>query len=228
MIELEQIARDFPVGDEVVHALSAVDLTLPAGDYVSVMGPSGSGKSTLLNVLGLLDRPNGGRYRLNGTETTTLGEERRAALRRNHVGFVFQAFHLVPRLSAAENIGLPMILAGVEPRQRANRVSEVLASLDLTPRAGHRPDQLSGGQRQRVAIGRAIVMRPDLLLADEPTGNLDQHSGAEVIELLERLNASGITLVVVTHDPEIGRRARRRIRMVDGRIDSDIQADARA
>jgi putative ABC transport system ATP-binding protein len=228
MIQLEQIARDFPVGDEIVHALAEVDLTLPAGDYVSVMGPSGSGKSTLLNVLGLLDRPNGGRYLLNGTETTTLGEEKRAALRRDHIGFVFQAFHLVPRLSAADNIGLPMILAGVEPRQRAARISEVLASLDLTARAGHRPDQLSGGQRQRVAIGRAIVMRPDLLLADEPTGNLDQHAGGEVIELLERLNATGITLVVVTHDPAIGRRARRRIRMIDGRIDSDEQADAPA
>jgi putative ABC transport system ATP-binding protein len=227
MIELEHITRDFPVGDEVVHALRDVDLSLPDGDYVSVMGPSGSGKSTLLNVLGLLDRPNTGLYRLNDTETTTLGEERRARLRREHIGFVFQAFHLVPRLSAADNIGLPMILAGIEPAQRAARVAEVLESLDLGSRARHRPDQLSGGQPQRVAIGRAIVMRPDLLLADEPTGNLDRHSGSEVIELLEQLNDSGITLVVVTHDPAIGQRARRRIRMVDGRIDSDRAADAR-
>ena len=228
MIELDGIMRNFQVGDEVVHALRDVQLTLPDGDYVSVMGPSGSGKSTLLNVLGLLDRPNDGLYRLNGTETTDLGEEQRAALRRDHVGFVFQAFHLVPRLSAADNIGLPMILAGADPRQRAARVEEVLESLDLSERARHRPDQLSGGQRQRVAIGRAIVMRPDLLLADEPTGNLDQHSGTEVVELLEQLNASGITLVVVTHDPAIGKRARRRIRMVDGAIDRDTRDDARA
>ena len=227
MIELDGIERDFLVGDEVVHALNEVSLDLPAGDYVSVMGPSGSGKSTLLNVLGLLDRPNSGSYRLDGVETTEQPEEKRAALRRERIGFVFQAFHLIPRLSAADNIGLPMLLAGIEPRQRAARVDEVLASLDLTDRGHHRPDQLSGGQRQRVAIGRAIVMRPSLLLADEPTGNLDQHAGNEVVALLERLNASGITLVVVTHDPAIGSRARRRVRMVDGRIDSDLQADAR-
>jgi putative ABC transport system ATP-binding protein len=228
MIELERVERDFQVGDEIVHALSEVTLTLPDGDYVSVMGPSGSGKSTLLNVLGLLDRPNSGRYRLDGVETTEQAEEQRAALRRNRIGFVFQAFHLVPRLTAADNVGLPMLLAGIEPRERKARVHEVLDSLDLTERGHHRPDQLSGGQRQRVAIGRAIVMRPGLLLADEPTGNLDQHAGNEVVALLERLNASGITLVVVTHDPAIGRRARRRVRMVDGRIESDTQADAPA
>ena len=227
MIELERVERDFQVGDEIVHALCEVTLSLPDGDYVSVMGPSGSGKSTLLNVLGLLDRPNSGRYRLDGVETTEQAEERRAALRRNHIGFVFQAFHLVPRLTAADNIGLPMLLAGIDPHEREARVNEVLDALDLTERGHHRPDQLSGGQRQRVAIGRAIVMRPSLLLADEPTGNLDQHAGNEVVALLERLNASGITLVVVTHDPAIGRRARRRVRMVDGRIESDTQADAR-
>ena len=226
MIELDRIERDFVVGDETIHALNQVSLSLPDGDYVSVMGPSGSGKSTLLNVLGLLDRPNSGRYRLDGVETTEQAEEQRASLRRNHIGFVFQAFHLVPRLTAADNIGLPMLLAGVDPRKRRVRVQEVLDSLDLTERGHHRPDQLSGGQRQRVAIGRAIVMRPSLLLADEPTGNLDQHAGSEVVALLEQLNASGITLVVVTHDPTIGRRARRRVRMVDGRIKSDIQADA--
>ena len=226
MIELDRIERDFLVGDEVVHALNEVSLNLPAGDYVSVMGPSGSGKSTLLNVLGLLDRPNSGRYRLDGVETTEQAEEKRAELRRERIGFVFQAFHLIPRLTAADNIGLPMLLAGIEPRQRAARVAEVLESLDLSDRGHHRPDQLSGGQRQRVAIGRAIVMRPSLLLADEPTGNLDRHAGSEVVALLEQLNTSGITLVVVTHDPAIGRRARRRIRMVDGSIESDRQADA--
>ena len=227
MIELEQVERDFQVGDETVHALSQVTLQIPDGDYISVMGPSGSGKSTLLNVLGLLDRPSSGNYRLNGIETTTQREEQRAALRRSQIGFVFQAFHLVPRLSAADNIGLPMLLAGIDPKERQQRVDEVLHSLDLHDRAHHRPDQLSGGQRQRVAIGRAIVMRPALLLADEPTGNLDRHSGEEVVELLEQLNASGITLMVVTHDPVIGQRATRRIRMDDGRI-SDDRSDARA
>ncbi len=226
MIELDRIERDFLVGDEVVHALNEVSLSLPAGDYVSVMGPSGSGKSTLLNVLGLLDRPNSGRYRLDGVETTEQAEENRAALRRERIGFVFQAFHLIPRLTAADNIGLPMLLAGIEPRRRAARVAEVLKSLGLSDRGHHRPDQLSGGQRQRVAIGRAIVMRPSLLLADEPTGNLDRHAGNDVVALLEQLNASGITLVVVTHDPAIGRRARRRIRMVDGSIESDRRTDA--
>ncbi len=223
MIVLQDIERHFQVGDEVVHALAGVSLELPDGDYVSVMGPSGSGKSTLLNVLGLLDRPDAGLYRLNDVETTEQGEEKRAALRRDHIGFVFQAFHLVPRLSAADNIALPMLLAGVDPDERRQRVDEVLASLDLSKRAHHRPDQLSGGQRQRVAIGRAVIMKPDLLLADEPTGNLDQHSGSDVIELLEQLNASGITLVVVTHDPAIGDRARREIRMVDGQIERDAR-----
>jgi putative ABC transport system ATP-binding protein len=225
MIRLSAIDRDFVMGDEVVHALRDVTLTLPDGDYVSVMGPSGSGKSTLLNVLGLLDRPTSGSYRLDEIETTTLTEERRAGLRRQRIGFVFQAFHLVPRLSAADNIALPLVLAGVAPKVREPRVRDVLHALDLEERAQHRPDQLSGGQRQRVAIGRAIVMRPALLLADEPTGNLDLHSGTEVIGLLERLNQDGITLIVVTHDMAIGERARRRIRMVDGAIDTD-QTDA--
>jgi putative ABC transport system ATP-binding protein len=226
MIELQDIERDFTVGDEVVRALRDIDLVLPDGDYVSVMGPSGSGKSTLLNVLGLLDRPNAGRYLLDATETTTLSEEQRAVLRREHIGFVFQAFHLIPRLSAADNIGLPLLLAGTAPAQREARVDEVLTALGLGQRANHRPDQLSGGQRQRVAIGRAIVMRPRLLLADEPTGNLDRHAGDEVVALLERLNADGITLVVVTHDPAIGQRARRRVRMVDGAVTRDEQEHA--
>jgi len=228
VIELQQVERDFEVGDEIVRALADVTLDIPDGDYVSVMGPSGSGKSTLLNVLGLLDRPSRGEYLLDTIETTDLHEEKRAALRRDHIGFVFQAFHLVARLSAAENIALPMILAGTPPAERKRRVEEVLESLGLSDRASHRPDQLSGGQRQRVAIGRAIVMRPGLLLADEPTGNLDQHSGREVIGLLEQLNSEGITLIVVTHDVAIGDRARRQIRMLDGRIDRDERDDAPA
>lgn len=221
MIELHGIERRFQVGDEIVHGLRGVDLTLADGEYLSIMGPSGSGKSTLLNILGLLDRPDAGTYRLADVETTEQDEDSRAKLRQAHMGFVFQAFHLIPRLTAAQNIELPMTLAGIAPKQRHARVNEVLQSMGLTDRARHRPNQLSGGQRQRVAIGRAMVMQPQLLLADEPTGNLDQHSGSEVIRVLERLNAQGITLLVVTHDPAIGSRAKRRIHMVDGAIESD-------
>jgi putative ABC transport system ATP-binding protein len=223
MIRLEGINREFQVGDETVHALRDLDQQIEAGEYLSIMGPSGSGKSTLLNILGLLDRPDRGRYFLDGTDTTTLSEEQRAAARRNQIGFIFQAFHLIPRLSAAENVELPLTLAGMEPGERKQRVGEALKAMGLTDRADHRPDQLSGGQRQRVAIARATIMRPLILLADEPTGNLDKASGDEVIKTLERLNAEGITLLVVTHDPEIGGRARRRIRMVDGAIAHDLR-----
>ena len=221
MIELSGINRLFQVGDSVVHALRDVDLVLAAGDYLSIMGPSGSGKSTLLNIIGLLDHPDSGRYLLAGTDTTALSEARKAEVRRNRIGFVFQTFHLVPRLTAAENVELPMMLAGIEPGERRPRVAEALEALGLSDRAHHRPDQLSGGQRQRVAIARATIMRPDILLADEPTGNLDQASGEDVVETLESLNAAGIALIVVTHDPQIGGRARRRIRMVDGAISED-------
>jgi len=218
VIELAGIERTFQVGDEAVHALHAVNLRLDDGDYAAVMGPSGSGKSTLLNILGLLDRPDAGSYRLDGIETTSLPEERRARLRRERIGFVFQAFHLIPRLTALENVELPLVLAGIAPRERRERVGQVLEAVGLTPRAGHRPDQLSGGQRQRVAIARATVMRPGLILADEPTGNLDRTSGEDVIGALERLNDRGLTLIVVTHDPALGDRARRRIRMDDGAV----------
>jgi putative ABC transport system ATP-binding protein len=218
MIVLRGIERRFQVGDQVVHALRDVDLSLADGDYAAVMGPSGSGKSTLLNILGLLDRPDAGSYALDGTETTTLPEERRARLRRERIGFVFQAFHLIPRLTAAENVELPLILAGRPVRERRRRVAGALEAVGLTPRADHRPDQLSGGQRQRVAIARATVTRPRLLLADEPTGNLDRASGEDVIAALEALNVQGLTLVVVTHDPALGDRARRRIQMDDGAI----------
>jgi putative ABC transport system ATP-binding protein len=221
MIQLEHISKTFLLGDQAVHALDDVTLTIASGDYLSVMGPSGSGKSTLLNVLGLLDQPDDGHYRLEGTDTTTLSEPERARYRREHIGFVFQSYHLVNRLSARENIELPLVLAGVPPKERVPRVNEMLERLSLTDRATHLPNQLSGGQRQRVAIGRAIIMKPQLLLADEPTGNLDSKSGADVVTLLEELNQQGITLLVVTHDLALGQRARRRIRMVDGRIDSD-------
>ena len=221
MIELQDIQRVFRVGDELVHALRDVDLRFNAGEYVSLMGPSGSGKSTLLNVIGLLDRPTAGTYRLDGIDTTTLDDARQAAVRREKIGFVFQAFHLVPRLTAAENIELPMVLSGLEPAARKPRVADALERLGMTDRADHRPSQLSGGQRQRVAIARATVMRPGILLADEPTGNLDQASGRVVIETLEAMNVEGLTLIVVTHDPAIGERASRRLHMVDGLVESD-------
>jgi putative ABC transport system ATP-binding protein len=221
VIELSGMGRDFDVGGRPVHALSGVDLAIPEGDYLSLMGPSGSGKSTLLNIVGCLDRPTAGSYRLDGREVAALPEEELSRIRRHQIGFVFQFYHLVPRLTAAGNVELPMIFAGVERGERASRVARALAAVGLTARARHRSEQLSGGERQRVAIARAIVMGPKILLADEPTGNLDTAAGAEIIELLERRNAEGLTLVVVTHDPDIGRRARHRLRLVDGKIVSE-------
>ncbi|MDR0775645.1 MAG: ABC transporter ATP-binding protein [Azonexus sp.] len=224
LIELANIERSFRLGDSVVHALASLDLSIKAGEYVAVMGPSGSGKSTLLNLLGLLDRPNAGRYRLEGHDVTTLSSDQLAQVRSERIGFVFQSFHLVPRLTAAENIALPMTLAGIAPKERQARVAQALKDFGLDQRADHRPDQLSGGQRQRVAIARATIMRPALLLADEPTGNLDRHTGEEVINLLEGLNAQGVTLVIVTHDQALGARARRRLLMEDGRLQHDSAA----
>jgi putative ABC transport system ATP-binding protein len=224
LIELAAVERVFRLGDSEVHALRALDLSIAAGEYVAVMGPSGSGKSTLLNVLGLLDRPDAGTYRLEGRDVTTLAPQEQARVRSQRIGFVFQSFHLVPRLTAAENIALPMMLAGVAPKERAARVAQALQDYGLADRAGHRPDQLSGGQRQRVAIARSTIMRPALILADEPTGNLDRATGDEVVHLLEDLNSRGVTLIVVTHDPALGARARRRLSMEDGAIVRDTGA----
>ena len=221
MIQLEGVSRTFRVGDQPVHALRTIDLTFEDGEYAAIMGPSGSGKSTLLNILGLLDRPDEGSYRLDDMETERLGEERRARLRRDRIGFVFQSFHLISRLSAAENVELPMVLAGIAPKERRKRVQDTLGAVGLAERGHHRPDQLSGGQRQRVAIARATIMQPGLVLADEPTGNLDRTSGDQVIATLEALNSRGLTLLVVTHDPAIGGRARRRVRMDDGSVIED-------
>jgi len=221
VIELAGVSRHFQVGDQEVRALDGVTLGIGNGEYLSIMGPSGSGKSTLLNVLGLLDRPSSGTYVLDGRETTSMNDDELAHTRAQRIGFIFQSFHLVPRLSAFENIELPMVLAGVAKAERRERVAQLLKDLSLTDRAHHRPDQLSGGQRQRVAIARAMVMQPNVLLADEPTGNLDHASGDEVLRAIEALNDRGITLIVVTHDSEVGDRARRHLRMRDGRIVED-------
>jgi putative ABC transport system ATP-binding protein len=221
MIKLSNIHRDFQVGDQTVHALDDINLEIQQGEYVSVMGPSGSGKSTLLNLIGMLDHASCGEYVLNEINITDMDEQQEAHTRNRLIGFVFQSFHLIPRLTAAENIELPLTLAGIAPEIRAQRVAQAISSMNLEDRQQHKPDQLSGGQRQRVAIARATVTEPSVLLADEPTGNLDQKSGQDVIQSLELLNANGITLIVVTHDTQLGLRARRALKMVDGRIVSD-------
>lgn len=225
MIRLTAVTRTFHMGDQAVHALNDIHLCIDSGEYVSVMGPSGSGKSTLLNIIGLLDRPDSGRYELDNRLISDLSETEQARIRREKIGFVFQSFHLVPRLTAAENIELPLILSGVPAEQRQPRVSEALQAFELMPRASHRPAELSGGQRQRVAIARATIMRPSVILADEPTGNLDHQIGAEVMALLENLHHRGTTLIVVTHDRELGARAHRQIGMRDGKILTDRRDD---
>ena len=225
VIQLAGIERVFHLGDSTVHALNRLDVTIEAGEYVAIMGPSGSGKSTLLNLLGLLDRPDAGTYRLEGRDVTTLSPDEQAAVRSRRIGFVFQSFHLVPRLTAAENIALPMMLAGIPVSERTRRVERALSDFGLDQRADHRPDQLSGGQRQRVAIARATIMQPAVLLADEPTGNLDRATGDDVIHLLEALNDHGMTLIIVTHDQKIGSRARRQLMMEDGELRHDSARD---
>jgi len=221
MMELSGICREYVVGEEVVHALDHVDLKIDAGEYVSIMGPSGSGKSTLLNVLGLLDRPSSGIYRLQGEDVSNLDDNELASHRQRHIGFIFQFFHLIPRLTALENVELPLVLTGAAPRARRERATAILESVGLKARLTHRPDQLSGGERQRVAIGRAIVMQPSFLLADEPTGNLDTRSGNEIMQILEQLNRNGIAVLIVTHDAAIGDRAHRHLKLRDGKIVAD-------
>jgi putative ABC transport system ATP-binding protein len=221
LIHLMQVNRTFYLGDSQVNALRNVDLMINQGEYIAVMGPSGSGKSTLLNLLGLLDRADSGVYHLAGRDVTTLAPNEQALVRSEHIGFIFQSFHLVPRLTAAANIELPLILAGINSDERTQRVKQAIHEYGLDDRAQHRPHELSGGQRQRVAIARATVMRPTLLLADEPTGNLDKVTGEEVIHLLEALNKQGVTLIVVTHDQAVGARAHRQITMDDGAIVTD-------
>jgi putative ABC transport system ATP-binding protein len=216
MIKLVGVNKWYQSGSESLHVLKDIDLQIEQGDYLSIMGPSGSGKSTLLNMLGLLDVIDSGEYWLTKQATQLLNEEQRASLRGQKIGFIFQTFQLINRLTAAENVALPLVLAEIPANQRQQMVDRVLEQVGLTDRSHHLPAQLSGGQLQRVAIARAIVMQPALILADEPTGNLDQHSGLEIIELLESLNQQGLTLILVTHDMQMGHRARRKIKMVDG------------
>jgi putative ABC transport system ATP-binding protein len=226
MIELSHIDRHFQVGDQLVKALDDVSLEIGVGEYVSIMGPSGSGKSTLLNLIGLLDRPTAGSYRLNGRDVTSLDDNEQALVRNSQIGFVFQMFHLVPRLTAAENVELPLVLAGVPAEERRPRVAAALSALGMSDRGHHKPEQLSGGQRQRVAIARATITEPRVLLADEPTGNLDHKSGFDVISILEGLVDAGITLIMVTHDAAMGGRARRKLGMMDGRVTQDDRGGA--
>jgi len=221
MITLDDLCRNFQVGDQIVHALDHVDLQISAGEYLSIMGPSGSGKSTLLNILGLLDTPTSGTYSLDGINTSTMDDNQLATTRQHKIGFVFQSFHLVSRMSAFENVELPMVLSGMPMAERKEKGRVALENVGLSGRVSHRPDQLSGGERQRVAMARAIVMQPVLLLADEPTGNLDSVSGKEVIDIMENLNKNGLTLILVTHDPAVGQRAARRLVMADGAIAAD-------
>lgn len=218
IIRLRGATRNFAMGDQVVHAMDGVDLDIAAGELVVLMGPSGSGKSTLLNIIGCLDRPTSGSYELEGREVGELSESERVHVRRHRIGFIFQTFHLVARMTARRNVELPMVFAGVPPADRRRRADALLESVSLGPRADHRPNQLSGGERQRVAIARALVMEPAILLADEPTGNLDSGSGGEIVRLLVDLNRRGQTLIVVTHSQEVARIGHRILRMQDGRL----------
>ena len=233
MIELDDVRRSYPMGEERLLALKGISDRISTGEYVAIMGPSGSGKSTLLNILGCLDRPSEGRYFLAGREVGALSPEALSEVRRHEIGFVFQSFHLVARLTAAENVALPMVLAGIAEAERKSRVAEALEAVGLARRAGHRPNEMSGGECQRVAIARATVMRPRVLLADEPTGNLDTANGEQIMQLLESMNAQGLTLVVVTHDPSIGRRSDSVLVLRDGLVvervaGSAFQADSLA
>jgi putative ABC transport system ATP-binding protein len=221
MIHLENLCRHFEVGNQIVRALDEIDLEINQNEYVSIMGVSGSGKSTLLNILGLLDTPTSGNYFLSGVSTSKMNDDEMAHIRSTKIGFIFQSFHLIPRLTAAENVEMPMVLSGLNLKERKEKVDNALARVSLTDRSDHRPEQLSGGQRQRVAIARSIVMEPDVLLADEPTGNLDSTSSKEIIKLIEELNKGGLTLLVVTHDIEMGSRSNRLIELLDGKIVKD-------
>jgi len=222
VIELERVTKIYPMGGEEVRALAGIDLQIQSGEYVAIVGPSGSGKSTLMNILGCLDSPTSGSYRLDGEEVSRLDDDALARFRNRQVGFVFQTFNLMPRMSALKNVELPLVYGGLPPVERRERAERALALVDLTDRMHHVPNELSGGQRQRVAIARALVNQPSLVLADEPTGNLDSKVGAEIIQLFERLNGEqGVTLIIVTHDNDVAAHAHRLVRVRDGLIVED-------
>ena len=222
ILQLRGITRDFKLGAQTVHVLKGIDLDIAKNQYVALMGPSGSGKSTLMNLLGCLDTPTAGSYKLNGTDVSSLNDNELAEIRNREIGFVFQTFNLLPRSTALENVALPLIYAGMNKEDRLARAAEVLEQVGLADRMDHRPNQLSGGQRQRVAVARALVNKPALILADEPTGNLDSKTSVEIMKLFDDIQAAGNTVVLVTHEEDIAQHAKRIIRLVDGNIDSDI------
>lgn len=223
VIKIRNIIRDFPLGQEIVHVLKGIDLDIEQGDYVALMGPSGSGKSTLMNLLGCLDTPTAGTYELNGTDVSNLTDDELADIRNKEIGFVFQTFNLLPRTTALENVALPMVYAGASKSQRNQRAAEVLTDVGLADRMDHKPNQLSGGQRQRVAVGRALVNKPSIILADEPTGNLDSKTSVEIMKLFDDIHAAGNTVIIVTHEEEIAEHAHRVIRLRDGMVETDIR-----
>lgn len=221
VIEIRQIIRDFKLGSETVHVLKGIDLDIKRGEYVAIMGPSGSGKSTLMNILGCLDTPTAGNYILNGKDVSQMTDDELAEIRNTEIGFVFQTFNLLPRTTALENVALPMIYAGASNKERQTRASEVLTDVGLADRMDHKPNQLSGGQRQRVAVGRALVNKPSIILADEPTGNLDSKTSLEIMQLFDEIHDRGNTVIMVTHEEEVAAHAKRVIRLRDGMIESD-------
>ncbi|HBB81576.1 MAG TPA: macrolide ABC transporter ATP-binding protein [Cryomorphaceae bacterium] len=222
ILQLRDIKRDFKLGAQTVHVLKGINLDIEKNQYLALMGPSGSGKSTLMNLLGCLDTPTYGSYKLNGTDVSSLNDNQLAEIRNKEIGFVFQTFNLLPRSTALDNVALPLVYAGMGKQERLERASEVLAQVGLADRMDHKPNQLSGGQRQRVAIARALVNRPALILADEPTGNLDSKTSLEIMKLFDDIQAAGNTVILVTHEEDIAQYAKRIIRLVDGNIDSDI------
>lgn len=223
VIEIRGIVRDFQLGQETVHVLKGIDLDVKKGDYVALMGPSGSGKSTLMNLLGCLDTPTAGSYLLNGQDVSQMSDDELADIRNREIGFVFQTFNLLPRTTALDNVALPMVYAGASKSERKKRAEEVLTDVGLADRMDHRPNQLSGGQRQRVAVGRALVNKPTIILADEPTGNLDSKTGIEIMGLFDEIHAAGNTVILVTHEEEIAEHAHRVIRLRDGVVESDVR-----
>lgn len=223
VIDIKAIRRDFPLGQEIVKVLKGIDLQIEKGEYVALMGPSGSGKSTLMNLLGCLDTPTAGSYLLSGHDVSNMSDDELAEIRNKEIGFVFQTFNLLPRTTALDNVALPMVYAGASKTQRTKRAQEVLTEVGLADRMDHRPNQLSGGQRQRVAVGRALVNKPSIILADEPTGNLDSKTSLEIMALFDAIHAQGNTVIVVTHEEEVAQHARRVIRLRDGLVESDVK-----